>query len=432
MTETRFRGVTLLRHEVTTPIANLTAYFRAGDLKQEELPVLACLGDLLSSMATKKHSRSELMREIWDTLGDLRISAVVEKGSTPEKCRPLFSVSVSCLPEMAEKAAALLGEFFTETVWEDRDLLQEVLRQNLADFKMSLAGAGLNLANLRAGSAMTAAAAAEECIKGVTMLKWLEQITQAGEEAQRKLLAEIAGLAKRLLTRDRLVLSVSPAFPDSALGKLTDLLPTDGVYPPEEAEYPLSGSRGDGLLIPGQVGYAVMLGNFLRHGDRYTGVGHVLKNVLNYMYLWNEIRVQGGAYGCGFIYQDHGAFGFYSYRDPQPARSLEVYTRAADFLRQFCASSPDLTGPILSSVSSLDPMRNSAAKMGEGEIRWFRGQSQEEIDRQYAALLRTTPADLLALAGMLEDMRADNAVCVSAGQAQLEACGEQIKEIISL
>ena len=158
----------------------------------------------------------------------------------------------------------------------------------------------------------------------------------------------------------------------------------------------------------------------------------MLANVLDYGYLWNEIRVQGGAYGCGFIGRDNGFAAFYSYRDPQPGRSLGVFSRAADFLRAFCASKPDLTGFILSSVSAVDPLRTSADKISAGEKRYFLGIDQAEVDRRYSALVHTTPEDLLALCGILEDITAENAVCVAAGKDLLNACGDLLKETIAV
>ena len=198
------------------------------------------------------------------------------------------------------------------------------------------------------------------------------------------------------------------------------------------AAYPLPGIRREGIVIPAQVGFAVMGTSFALHGRKYSGSIPVLANVLNYMYLWNEIRVQGGAYGCGFIGRDTGDAAFYTYRDPQPVRSLGVIARAADFLRQFCAASPDLTGFILSSVSTLDPLRTPEDKISSAENRRFLGIDQAEIDRRYAALIHTTPEDLLALAGILEDIAGDDAVCVAAGKDLLDACGDRITETVTV
>ncbi len=432
MTETKLEGVTALKHEVTSSIAHIRTFFDAGDLAPEELHTLFALSRTLGSMGTRKHDRGALALELKNILGRYSVSPTVLNGSAPEKCRVLLGVSAACLPGQTDAAAALLGEILTDTLWEDGELLRDELQQVLVGMKMSLAAQGLMFANFRAGSGLTAAWLATEYLRGVTCVKWLERTLEGGEEAMKRLLGEIAALAKKLFTRERLILSLSPSFRDSSAETLLRQLPSDGRVPEKETAFPLAGSRQEGVVIPAQIGYAVTVSSQFVHGRQYSGSIPVLANVLNYMYLWNEIRVQGGAYGCGFDCKDSGETIFYTYRDPQPARSLGIFDKARDFLRDFCASSPDLTGPILSSVSALDPLLTSAEKMSEAESRWFRGLTQEEIDGRYRALVRTTPRDLLGLMDILENLAADKAICVAAGQDLLNACGDALKDVITV
>ena len=432
MTETAKDGVPVMKHITGSGIAFLRAHFLASDLTTEELSKLSMMCQVLGSMATKKHSRSALPLEIKNILGRVSFSPAVLPGSDPRHCRVMLTVSAACLAELGEKAADLLAELLTETLWADADLLRDVMQQASAAAKMTLAGNGINYALTRALSYQTAHGAAGEAVSGVTFLQWLEKTLNGGDEALKDLLADMAGLAKRLVSRERLTVSVSEAFGDAALDRFLRLIPAQGAAPAAEAAYPLAGIRREGIVIPAQVGFAVMATSFALHGRKYSGSIPVLANVLNSMYLWNEIRVQGGAYGCGFIGRDTGDAAFYTYRDPQPVRSLGVITRAADFLRQFCAASPDLTGFILSSVSTLDPLRTPEEKLTAAETRRFLGVTQEEIDRRYAALIHTTPEDLLALMGILEDIAGDDAVCVAAGKDLLDACGDRITGTITV
>ena len=432
MSETVKAGVPVMRHAAGSGIAFLRAHFLATDLTPEELSKLAMMCQVLGSMATKKHSRSALPLEIKNILGRVSFVPSVLPGSDPLHCRVMLTISAACLAELGGKAAELLAELLTETLWEDADLLRDVMQQTSVAAKMTLAGNGINYAVTRALSYQTAHGAAGEAVGGVTFLQWLDRTLNAGEEALKALLEDMAGLTKRLVSRERLTVSVSEAFGEADLDRFLSLIPACGAAPAAETAYPLSGVRRDGIVIPAQVGFAVMATSFSLHGRKYSGSIPVLANVLNYMYLWNEIRVQGGAYGCGFIGRDTGDAAFYTYRDPQPVRSLGVFARAADFLRQFCASAPDLTGIILSSVSTLDPLRTPEEKISAAEARCFLGITQEEIDRRYAALIHTGPQELLALAGILEDIAGDDAVCVAAGKDLLDACGDRITDIIAV
>ena len=432
MEETAFRGVPLLKHTVGSPIANFRTFFQAADLSLTDLPALAVMCRVLGSMATKKHSRSALPLAIKNTLGRVSFTPSVLYGSDPQHCRVYFCAVAACLKEQSAEAAELLAEILTETVFEDADLLKDILQQLSVAAKMTLAGNGINYAITRMSSCLTAHGAASEYLGGVTFLQWLEKTLAGGEEALKGLLGDMDRLAKKLVTRERLTLSVSEAFTEDALAALAAAFPADGVIPPTESAYPLPGARREGIAIPAQVSFAVMGSSLYLHGREYSGSLPVLANILNYMYLWNEIRVQGGAYGCGFLSRLSGDTAFYSYRDPQPGRSLGVFAAASEFLKQFCAAAPDLTGVILSSVSAVDPLRNSTEKMDAAESQRFQGISQEDVDKRYYDLVHTTPEDLLALSGMLEDIAADKAVCVAAGRDLLEACGDALDSIVTV
>ena len=432
MTETVFKGVPLMKHTVGSPIANFRTHFQAADLAPEDLPALAVLCRVLGSMATKKHSRSTLPLAIKNTLGRVSFTPSVLYGSDPEHCRVYFCAVAACLKEQSGEAAELLAEILTDTKFDDIDLLKDILQQLSVAAKMTLASNGINYAITRMSSFLTAHGAASEYLGGVTFLQWLEKTLAGGEEALKSLLGEMDRLAKKLVTKDRLTLSVSEAFTDGALEALAAAFPADGVTPPTESAYTLTGARREGIAIPAQVSFAVMGSSLYLHGREYSGSLPVLANILNYMYLWNEIRVQGGAYGCGFLSRLSGDTGFYTYRDPQPKRSLEVMAKAPEFLKQFCAAAPDLTGVILSSVSAVDPLRNSTEKMDAAESLRFQGFTQEDVDKRYYDLVHTTPEDLLALCAVLEDIAAENAVCVAAGKDLLTACGDALDTIVTV
>ena len=432
MTETVFKGVPLMKHTVGSPIANFRTHFQAADLAPEDLPALAVLCRVLGSMATKKHSRSTLPLAIKNTLGRVSFSPSVLYGSDPQHCRVYFCAVAACLKEQSGEAAELLAEILTDTKFDDIDLLKDILQQLSVAAKMTLASNGINYAITRMSSFLTAHGAASEYLGGVTFLQWLEKTLAGGEEALKSLLGEMDRLAKKLVTKDRLTLSVSEAFTDGALEALAAAFPADGVTPPTESAYTLTGARREGIAIPAQVSFAVMGSSLYLHGREYSGSLPVLANILNYMYLWNEIRVQGGAYGCGFLSRLSGDTGFYTYRDPQPKRSLEVMAKAPEFLKQFCAAAPDLTGVILSSVSAVDPLRNSTEKMDAAESLRFQGFTQEDVDKRYYDLVHTTPEDLLALCAVLEDIAAENAVCVAAGKDLLTACGDALDTIVTV
>ena len=415
-------GVPVLRHTVDSELALFKAYFAADDLSLDELPALSVLCRMLGSLATERHTRAALPLAIKNTIGRLDFSPTVLPGNDADHCRVLLCASAASLKEQANDAAELLVELLTETRFDDADLLKEIVQQMLVGAKLSLPAEGHRYAMLRLGAYMTAHGAANEQLGGVTFVQWLSKIAEGGDAAITTLLRTMETLLKRIVTGQRLTLSCAETVGDTVLDTLLRAFPNDGAAPYEQASYKTLGIRHEGILIPAQVGFAVTGGSLKRYGIPYVGSIPVLANVLNFTYLWNQIRVQGGAYGAGFIGRDTGDVFFYTYRDPKPNRSLGVIREAAAFVRDFVKDDPDLTGSILSAVSSVDPLRNADAKMATGEVRYFRGVTEEEIAARYRALLETTPQDLLALCELLECVTADNAICVSAGREFLDTC----------
>ena len=430
MRETRQNGVTVLRHALSDNTVYFKAIFAASDLSADELPVFSVLCRLLGDLKTARHDRCALPLAIKKTIGRLDFSPTVLPGSDAKHCRVMLTASAACLPEQAQNAAELLGEILTQTIWDDVELVRERLRQISIGAKLALPAEGNRYGLMRVSSFYTAHGMANERIGGISFIQWLKQTIES--DAYADLLRAMRDMAARLITRERLTFSCSETLPEPVFDTFFDLLPKGAAPTVSEACYPLPGMRQEGIVIPAQIGFAVTGSNLFLHGRQYTGSIPVLANVLNYMYLWSEIRVQGGAYGCGFGGRDSGNLYFYTYRDPQPARSLEVIGRTSEFVRAFAADDPELTGSILSAVSAFDPLRTPEEKMTAAENRWFRGVTDAEIVRRYRQLLKTRPEDLVALCDALDELMQDRAICVVGSKELIDACGDSLTSVITM
>ena len=418
VTEDQWEGLTVLQHQMDPGLIYFRAWFWTSDCSQEELPLLMLMGHLLGILDTKAHSRDRLQLEIRRTTGRLAFWPTVMEGSDADHCRVLFGASLVCLPEQVEQGAALMREILTETVWEDVDLLREVLRQLFLGMQASLNSAGDQYALSRIKARLNARGTANEYMSGTEALIRIKSLAKASDGELGQLLCTLKEMAERIFTRNRLTLSCSETAPEKMLQAFCSGLPEGEPSEKTEACYPLLRSGNEGLLIPSAVGYAAMGTDLSRHGREYTGSIPVLAGILNYTYLWNEIRVQGGAYGCGFRGHPNGDLSFTTYRDPQPGRSLEVMRRAAGAVRDFCEEPVDLTGFIISAVSELDPLRTPGEVMSTAEWRWFTGMSEGMVCQWYRELLHTTPEDLKRLIPMLEEMARDDVTCM-AGNAEI-------------
>ena len=432
VTVTERGGRPLLRHGTSGALVAFKTIFRSPELPLERLPELTMLAMVLGKMGTDRHSGEQLQMLVKERIGKFAIAPKVLPGSDAEHCQLLLAASVLCLPEQAEAARELLEEILCHTAFTDRRLLRDLLQQGAMGAQMVLSSSGHRYAMTRVAACGTAYGAAREQLSGTAQALWLKQWSKAEDGKLDELLERLAAYCRSCFVAEGLTLSCTENTPDALLDGLLAAFPASGATVPAELRFAPLGKRQEGITIPAQVGYASRGASLERMGLPYRGSFPVLANVLNYNYLWSEIRVQGGAYGCGFVGRDDGDLSFYTYRDPKPGRSLQIMEGAAQFVRDFCAEGPDLTGSILGAVSALDPLLTEEDRRNVAEDRWFKGVSYEKICSLYSELVHTTPEDLLALCPVLEQLTAAQQTCVIAGPAQLDACGEQISERISI
>lgn len=416
-------GVTVLKHRVGSALAYLNLHFDVSDLTMEELPVASLLAKLLGKLPTANHSSAQLQMLTKQKIGKLRFSPTVYSG---ENCSVRLAAEMVCLDSQKENGTELLCDILTNTIFEDKSLLKNLLNQTMMQLQMEFVGAGHMYARSRAASMLTGSAAAREAMQGSTFIQWVKTQCATDDAGLDTLAALLTAVARKAFCAKRMTVSVSESAEALVEGVLAAFPQGTEAAPAAFAPNPVSQV---GLPIPAAIGFAAKATNLGSHGMRFHGSGYVLANILNFSYLWNEIRVQGGAYGCGFVGREDGDICFHTYRDPQPGRSLGVFDKAADFIRAYCAQDPDLTPMILGAMSSADPLLNTQQKISVAEGRYFKGTAYEDVCRVRKELIGTTCDDLLALTKALEDVTADNAVCVVAGQSLLDACGEQLSGV---
>ena len=426
VTVSKTNGITVLTHDIQNGLTYLNLHFDVSDLSMKELPVASLLTKLLGKLPTVNYSSAQLQMLTKQKVGKLRFIPNVYSG---KKASVHLGAEMVCLANQGETAVALLCEILTETLFEDQLLLKNLLNQIMMQLQMEFVGAGHQYAMTRACSMLTGPGAAKEAMVGSSFIQWVKAQCAANDGQLDELAAQLKAVAGKAFCAKRLTVSLSSnaeklidpvlcAFPKGSASGSAQLTPntTDQI----------------GLPIPAPIGFASKASNIKNYGGSFHGSIYVLTNVLNFSYLWNEIRVQGGAYGCGFAGRDDGNMFFYTYRDPQPGRSLNVFDKAVNFVRSFCAQKMDLTPMILGSMASADPLLNTQMKITVAENRYFKGITYEDVCCVRHELISTTHENLLALTDVLKYVAEDNAVCIVAGQPLLEACGELISKIQSV
>ena len=190
--------------------------------------------------------------------------------------------------------------------------------------------------------------------------------------------------------------------------------------------------KNEGFCTSGQVQYVAAAGNFRKAGFAYTGALRILKTVLNYDYLWMNLRVKGGAYGCMSAFRRTGESFLVSYRDPHLKRTLEVYEGLPEYLRQFHADEREMTKYIIGTVSELDVPLNASAKGAVALNAWFSGLTEEDFQREREQILDADEEDIRKLADLTEAVLKQHNICVVGSEKSVEDAADVFKSTESL
>lgn len=412
-------GFTVLRHPARSKgISNVSLYFEAADFSKREFEMLAIMTDLISELPTVNCSGAELQQRITGTLGKLSINAAVfAKEGARHECSPFLTVKASFLDHNTEKALSLIGELLTETVYDSPEQIREILLQCDEDMKQDIIANGHRIAMRRARSGMSAESAMTELLCGYEAYRSLHAVAKPSDEELAGLISEFKAVAAKLFCRARLTAgTVSDG--ELSLSVLADMLP-EGVAPARSATaFKLDVPEKQGIVIPSGVSYS---GAVLNSYESDKPLWSVLSTIISYEYLWNEVRVKGGAYGTGFGVNNMGEAAFYSYRDPSPAGAVAAYEGTADFLRSYCATKPDISSYIISSIAQREPLMSDAAYGSAADELFFRGISEESRRENRRRMLGLTSDDLLAAADSLSEV---GPRCVAGSAEAINACGQ--------
>ena len=416
-------GVTVLYHPVTTNgIVYINAYFPLTDLSFEELPAAALVSEFYKDLPTENFSVTELQNEIRMYVGSMSfgidINAVDGENS---QCTPCLRGRAAVLKENLSHAEDLLIEIMTRTRFDDLSLMKELITQIDEEGKRYAVSSGHRIAVYASRSHYSARDAAAEAINGYTFLQYMHVMNSGSDE---KILgfAEFAkDLIRRTLVKNGAFISVTSSE-EADVSRLIGMLP-DGYKRPDSASYTSPLPVKLGMQVPASVAHSVVAYDLSQTGTPVHGSMSVAANILSFAYLWNEVRVKGGAYGASVNASRTGSYFCYSFRDPSPARSLGIYAGAADFLEAFAGNGDvDLSGFIISTIAQTEPLVSPASKGRSADDFWFSGFSDEDRIRIRKEILETTAEDLLGWKEPFRDLASSGSVCVIGPKSSIDDC----------
>lgn len=422
-TEVRETGqVPVLIHRLNcNGVVHLRAYFTLTDYSLEELTKLSQLTGLLGRLPTAHYDALTLQQEIkrWTGMLGFTIITRSEKGRE-DVCTPYLAAFGSALAESADKAWDLLAEILTSTRFDNPGRMIEMFRQNELGARQRILSAGHLIGVKNVLSHFSAEGAVKNALDGDAAARYIHHLAKEPE----KELPALTNLAGRLmdhtLCRKRMIVSVTsekPCLPENLINAFPE-----GIPAPKETAYAVDSPAAVGYRIPAQIGFAVRGYHLSRIGIGFEGSMWLAASVLTLGYLWNRVRVQGGAYGAGLQIDRTGNLFSYSYRDPTPAKTLTADAGASDYLKAFAGQNENLDPYIISALNELNPLLSARDKGSLADGRYMTGYTREEAERIRRQILHAVPEDLIRCAEWLDPFSREGAVCVVGNRDALDHC----------
>lgn len=426
--EERCAGVcpVLFQPLFTNQIVYANLYFDTTAVEQADLPYLFLLQSLLGKVDTRELAYRELVKEINLHTGGISYQTLaLPKAYDAEGYRPQLVVKAKALAGKAPQLFRLLGAICGGSRFDDVRRLRELVAESKARMGLVMLEYGHTVALSRVLSYVSPVESYNET--GLfSYFRFLEELEARWEERSQELVAGLQRVAGRVFAADRLHWGLTCEEEQyrllaPLLEELAARLPAGGlasaVY-----RFPLQAAN-EGLLTAGKVQYVAKAYNFLRLGHTYSGTMKVLETILRFDYLWNRVRVQGGAYGAFARFERNGNLAFASYRDPNLRETLEVYDAMEGYLRQFTVTAREMTKYIIGTISQLDVPLTPSMKGEKAEMMYFAGLSWDDLQREREAVLAATQEDVRALADIVGQCMRRNHLCAvgNAGKLQAEA-----------
>jgi Zn-dependent M16 (insulinase) family peptidase len=277
---------------------------------------------------------------------------------------------------------------------------------------------------MRAGAHCSAESSCKEAFSGYDAAEYIMCAASTYEDCAEEILYNCDMYVKHLFVSSRLTMSLSGEAHLPAAKKLIRALPYRDAYR-SVVHYPLLSEKKEGIQVPSQVSYAVLGNNLQNYDTEYGGALRVIAQILTYGFLWNEIRVKGGAYGTGFAVSPSGNVAAWSYRDPTPEASVEIYRKIADYIETFAEENPDLTSYIIGTIAASEPLDSPARKIRNADARWFSHITYETRKKIRTEILSATPEDLLRFSAAIRRAMEEGNMCVVGSAEKLKACGAE-------
>lgn len=430
--------VKVVRHDIeSNGIDYISFLFDAGDFAQSELGYLGFFTNALGLVSTEKYSYTDLANATNIYTGGISTGTashpdIKDRNNFVFK----FEVKLKVLEKNLDKALELMEQMLLSSDFTDTKRLGELVAQIKARLQANLSSSGHLVAAMRSMSSFSRYALYQDELKGVAFYRSICRIEKELSESPKSVSDKLAAIAKKLFARNRMLISFTGN--NEAYGNAKPSLEKviagfnkmSAVGNQAEVHF---NTAKEAFIDASQIQYVAKTGDFICEGYEYTGALRLLRIILSYDYLWINVRVKGGAYGCMNTFLRSGESYFVSYRDPNLSDTLDVYDRIPEYIKSFSPDERDMTKYIIGTFSALDTPMNPEAKGSRSLSAYLEGITYEQIQKERNEILNAQPEDIRRLADLVEAVLKKDSICVIGNENMIkESAGlfENVEKLI--
>ena len=436
--EDELLDVKVVRHDIeSNGIDYISFLFDAGDFAQSELGYLGFFTNALGLVSTERYSYTDLANATNIYTGGISTGTashpdIKDRNNFVFK----FEVKLKVLEKNLDKALELMEQMLLSSDFTDTKRLGELVAQIKARLQANLSSSGHLVAAMRSMSSFSRYALYQDELKGIAFYRSICRIEKELSESPKSVSDKLAAIAKKLFARNRMLISFTgnnEAYCNAkpSLEKVIagfDKMSAIG----NQAEVHFNTAK-EAFIDASQIQYVAKTGDFICEGYEYTGALRLLRIILSYDYLWINVRVKGGAYGCMNTFLRSGESYFVSYRDPNLSDTLDVYDKIPEYIKSFSPDERDMTKYIIGTFSALDTPMNPEAKGSRSLSAYLEGITYEQIQKERNEILNAQPEDIRRLADLVEAVLKKDSICVIGNENMIkESAGlfENVEKLI--
>jgi len=426
-----------LYHDVkTNEIGYLNLSFDLKEIPAEYYPFIGVLRILLFDVSTEHFTYGELSNEILLSSGGMGASiSIVSSRKSPDECRKFFNINTRYRYENLDDVMKLIQEVIRSSRLDDEKRVLEILREYVTTTQEEMISSGHLVAVDRALSYDNIPSAYHDILAKMSLYNLISDYVEHFEEKKKELFKRVQMLSEMIFRSENLMINFTGDRKELTRLEKSIRVLKEAFYDcdvPKGRFVPRLEKKNEGFMASSQVQYVCRAGNFRKANLPYTGSLRVLRAILASEYLWTNVRVKNGAYGCMCSFSSSGESYLVSYRDPHLKKTLDVYENTVSYIQSFDADETTMAKYIIGAIGELDIPKTPVMKGNYSRDCYLADITQEDLQKERDELLNTNPEKIRELAGYMEAILKQNCFVVTGNSTKIKENKNLFKSIKNL